>query len=54
MKNKYVKDSIVLYKTYFMFDNLESIEKPNIELKPINISNLKKILENDDFIFPVT
>ncbi len=53
MKNKYVKDSIVLYKTYFMFDNLEPIKKPNMELKPINISNLKKILEKDGFIFPV-
>jgi 5'-3' exonuclease len=53
MKNKYVDDSIALYKTYFMFDNLEPIKKPNMELKPIDISNLKNILQKNDFIFPL-
>lgn len=48
-KNNYITDIIKLYQTYFMFDILP--KKIKLEKKSENISNLRSILEKNNFMF---
>ena len=50
-KHNYIDDAIQLYHTYFMFDIIPQKPPAKLESKPYQISNLKTILERNNFIF---
>lgn len=50
-KHNYIDDAIQLYHTYFMFDIMPQKTHVKLESKPYQASNLKTILERNNFIF---
>jgi len=50
-KHNYIEDAIQLYHTYFMFDIIPQKPPVKLDSKPYQISNLKTILERNNFIF---